>query len=292
LRSGPAATTVPGMQLIRYRPAAPLDRFVEWLWWSSRDRPQDHAEYMLPSGRAQLIFLLHDHTLACGPTGTANPLAWSRSVLHGPQSSYFCAAAKPAGAAVGVSFRPGAAGAILGAPLGEFTDRHVALDSVWGSRAGQLRQRLMEAAEPAQIFRIIEDDLISRLRRPLQLHPAVAQALASSVPCDSLPAPVRLLQRASGYSPRHFIALFRAAVGLSPKHYFRIQRLSAAAATLAAARGRSLSEIAATHGYADQSHLTRDFRELAGVTPKRFAPAGPDRPLHHSLARGDRSSGR
>jgi AraC-like DNA-binding protein len=273
------------MQLIRYRPAAPLDRFVEWLWWSARDRPQDHAEYMLPSGRAQLVFLLHDIPIACGRTATAPALLWAGSVIHGPQSSYFRAGAKPAGAAVGVSFRPGGAGAILGYPLGEFTDRHVALDSVWGAGARQLRERLMEASGPEEIFRIIESDLAARVRRPLLIHPAVAQALASCAPCAPVPARVAALQRASGYSPRHFIALFRAAVGLSPKHYLRIQRLGAAAADLAAADRRSLSEIAATHGYADQSHLTRDFREFAGVTPKRFAPADPGRHLHHSLAR-------
>jgi hypothetical protein len=31
------------MQLIRYRPAAPLERYIEWFWWSHLDRPQDHG---------------------------------------------------------------------------------------------------------------------------------------------------------------------------------------------------------------------------------------------------------
>jgi AraC-like DNA-binding protein len=98
-----------------------------------------------------------------------------------------------------------------------------------------------------------------------------------------LPAAVSSLQRASGYSPRHFIALFRAAVGLAPKHYHRIRRFNAAALSLAAADGCPLSEIAALHGYADQSHLTREFRELAGVTPARYAPADAGRPLHQRI---------
>jgi AraC-like DNA-binding protein len=269
------------MQLIRYRPAAPLDRYVEWFWWSHRDQPQDHEEYMLPSGRAHLVFLLHDQPVVCAPGAAGKPLAGTRSVVHGPQSGYFRAAAKPAGAAVGVSFRPGAAGALLGAPLEEFADRHVGLEAIWGSRASVLRQRLMGAAGPPEVFRILASGLGARIHRPLLMHPAIEHALASRSAAGTAPAAVASLQRASGYSPRHFIGLFRAAVGLAPKHYTRIRRFNAAVSSLAAVDGPALSEIAAMHGYADQSHLTREFREFAGVTPARYAPEDRGRPLHH-----------
>lgn len=33
------------MQLIRYRPAAPLDAYVEWLWWSRRDQAENSGEH-------------------------------------------------------------------------------------------------------------------------------------------------------------------------------------------------------------------------------------------------------
>jgi AraC-like DNA-binding protein len=269
------------VQLIRYRPAPPLDRYIEWLWWSYRDRPQAHGEHMLPSGCAQLVFLLHEQAVVCRPSASPEPLAWTGSVVHGPQSSYFRTAAKPKGAAVGVSFRPGAAGAVLGVPLNEFADRHVGLDAVWGARATDLRQRLMGAVSPQQLFRILETDLCARIHRPLLMHPAIAHALASHPSAGTSPATVTSLARASGYSPRHFIALFRAAVGVAPKHYYRIRRFNAAASSLAAADAAALSQIAATHGYADQSHLTREFREFAGTTPARYAPEDATRPLHH-----------
>jgi AraC-like DNA-binding protein len=269
------------VQLIRYRPAPPLDRYIEWLWWSYRDRPQAHGEHMLPSGCAQLVFLLHEQAVVCRPSASPEPLAWTGSVVHGPQSSYFRTAAKPKGAAVGVSFRPGAAGAVLGVPLNEFADRHVGLDAVWGARATDLRQRLRGAVSPQQLFRILETDLCARIHRPLLMHPAIAHALASHPSAGTSPATVTSLARASGYSPRHFIALFRAAVGFAPKHYYRIRRFNAAASSLAAADAAALSQIAATHGYADQSHLTREFREFAGTTPARYAPEDATRPLHH-----------
>jgi AraC-like DNA-binding protein len=265
------------MELIRYLPAPPLDRYIECFWWSHRGEPQDHSEHMLPSGGAQLLFALHETPIMCGPSASGNSVTWSGSIVHGSQSSYYVAGPKPKGSAVGVSFRPGAAGAVLGASMAELADRHVALEAIWGARAVDLHQRLMSVAEPKEIFRILEQSLSARIHRPLLIHPAVAHALASR------PALARVadLHRASGYSPRHFIALFRSAVGLNPKHYYRIRRFNCAVRRMAAGDGQGLGDIAAAAGYSDQAHLTREFREFAGVTPAKYRPSGADRPLHH-----------
>lgn len=56
-----------------------------------------------------------------------------------------------------------------------------------------------------------------------------------------------------------------AAFGYGPKTLARVLRLQRA---LALARGGTpLAETAVRAGYADQAHLTRDVRELAGVPP-------------------------
>jgi AraC-like DNA-binding protein len=269
------------MQISRRRPAPPLDRYIECLWWSHRDEPQDDREHMLPSGAAQLLFALHETPIPyrCAETSSA----WSGSIVHGPQSSDYVAGAKPKGGIVGVSFRPGGAGAVLGASMAEVADRHVALDAIWGARSVDLRHKLMSAADAKTGFRILEQSLGARIHRPLLIHPAVAQALAAR-PADGSSTRVTEVQRASGYSPRHFIALFRAAVGLNPKHYYRIRRFNSAAGRMAARGGPRLGDIAAAAGYADQAHLIREFREFAGVAPTRYRPSGVDRPLHHRAA--------
>jgi hypothetical protein len=72
------------MQLIRHRPAAPLDRYIECFWCSHRDEPQDHGEHMLPSGNAQLVFALHEV-----------PILWSRLLPAGKKSPRHPSAANP-----------------------------------------------------------------------------------------------------------------------------------------------------------------------------------------------------
>jgi AraC-like DNA-binding protein len=203
--------------------------------------------------------------------------------VHGPQSSFYIAGPKPTGVSVGVSFWPGAAGAVLGTSMEELADRHVELGAIWGSRGIELHRQLFSALAPAQAFRILELNLLARVHRPLLVHPAVAQALAA--PTGPLsPARVADLQRASGYSAKHFINLFRRGVGINPKQYYRIRRFNSVVAAMAAGRHAGLGDLAAASGYSDQAHLTREFREFAGVTPTQYQPSAGDRPLHHRAA--------
>jgi AraC-like DNA-binding protein len=139
------------------------------------------------------------------------------------------------------------------------------------------------------VLRAIEQELISRLKRPLLIHPAIAYALADPAQGWGFTRIVSI-QRQTGYSPKHFIGLFRGAVGLTPKHYYRVKRFMAALQAMAVVPSPSLAELAASLGYADQSHLTREFRDFAGTTPTQYRPRDADSLLHHVAIRNPRPS--
>lgn len=247
---------------------------------------------MLPSGKADLVITLHDspiHWASAHDSG--NWRSWTRGVIHGPQSSYYLAGPKPKGTVVGVSFRPGMAGAILGVPMAELLDSHVSLEELWGYRGLDMQERLASATDHAAIFGLLERELIARIRRPLLIHPAVAHALRpqrSDIASYIGPGRVADVQRQSGYSPRHFIELFRSAVGFAPKRYYRVQRFSNVLARIAQGNivgDLKLADIATSAGYSDQAHLSREFRELAGVTASAYHPRAADSAHHHVVAR-------
>lgn len=235
---------------------------------------------MLPSGCAQLVFALHDRPIAWrSGASTAAPVWWTGGVVHGPQWAYYLAGPKPPGIVAGVSFKPGAA-AILGVAAMALTDQHVSVEDLWGAHGRHVQERLREADSADAVFELLERELYARLERPILIHPAVAQALRAAGPGGSTRR-VSEIQRESRYSARHFNALFKSAVGITPKHYCRLQRFTAALRCRAAVPAPDLAAIAAIAGYSDQSHMTREFREFAGISPAQYRPEGPDRIFHH-----------
>lgn len=78
------------------------------------------------------------------------------------------------------------------------------------------------------------------------------------------------LARQAGVSRFHFARLFRVSTGDSPMAYLLKSRIERAKQMLLQDE-RPVCEIAAALGFCDQSHLTRTFRRLTGVTPREFA---------------------
>ena len=70
-------------------------------------------------------------------------------------------------------------------------------------------------------------------------------------------------------SPYHFLRLFKQSMGTTP-HQYILQRRIDQAKYLLEQTELSIAEIAFRVGFCDQSHLTRCFKRLLGMTPKQF----------------------
>ncbi len=70
-------------------------------------------------------------------------------------------------------------------------------------------------------------------------------------------------------SPYHFIRLFRDSTGKTPRQYILRQRIEKAQYLLQHEE-LSIAEIAAIVGFCDQSHFTRYFKRITGITPKKL----------------------
>lgn len=69
-----------------------------------------------------------------------------------------------------------------------------------------------------------------------------------------------------GYSASHFARAFKVSTGLPPHQWLLHQRVNTAKRMMSV-RGLSLTEIAVAAGFANQSHFTRVFSALVGVSP-------------------------
>jgi AraC family transcriptional regulator len=85
----------------------------------------------------------------------------------------------------------------------------------------------------------------------------------------SFPPSLSHIAREIGLHPSHLARMFRAQYGESIGEYGRRLRLEWAAQRLAGS-DEGLASIAARAGFADQSHMTREFKRRFGVTPGRY----------------------
>jgi len=82
------------------------------------------------------------------------------------------------------------------------------------------------------------------------------------------------LAREAGLSTFHLIRVFRASFGLPPYKYLELVRIQQARRLIR--HGFPLTHVVHATGFSDQSHLTRYFKRIVGVTPGIYARAGCD----------------
>ena len=261
------------MELHVHRPGPPLHDHVESITCFAGYEPAHHREKVLPDGAIELIVDLGESPKKLFAGETARPAVdFRRTWIAGMQRRWIVIEAQPNAAMLVIRFRPGGAYPLLALDASELTDSVFSLEDVLGRAAVALRERVLEAADgPGRIAAAL-GWLTERLA-PVPLDPAIRYLTARL----DRPAGLRIadLAEETGYSQRHLLALFRRWVGVSPKQYARIRRFGTVLGKLAEAgdAGPDWARLAASHGYADQSHLSHEFGAFAGMTPGAFAAA-------------------
>lgn len=220
----------------------------------------------LPHPAVTLVLDLGDRTVAVDdPAGEQRrgsmvvPLAPGPIRAHG--SGLRC---------IQVRLPPPVAASVLGVPGVELDGRIVDLADLWGRDSARLTERLHEAATWNERFALVDDELVRRQRTGREVAPEVVHAWRQVVGHHGR-VTVQGLSAEVGWSRKRFWSRFRAEVGLAPKPAAVLARFDHAAHRLAA--GIAPAQVAAEAGYADQPHLHRDVRALAGVTPTVVARA-------------------
>ncbi len=162
-----------------------------------------------------------------------------------------------------------AARMLLGLPLAELTERTVALDDLLGRAARELPERLLDLPAWRDRFALVDAFVARRLRDAAPPPAPVIHAWCRIVASGGR-ARVEDVAREIGWSRRHLAARVRTELGLPPKALARLVRFERVTAALRAPDPPPLAALAALAGYADQAHLTREFRGFAGRPPSAY----------------------
>jgi len=273
-------------EAVRVAPAAPL-RGLVGCYSGYRQRGVPATRHRgLPSPWLTLILTLDEPlSIASHPDPAAVPGDFP-TLLGGLHTTPALIDVPGRQSGVQIALSPLGARVLLGLPAGELAGIDAHADDVLGAGVRAVHDRLREASGWGGRFRVVDDWLLGRSARGRDLSTlAVAEAwrrllrAEGRLRVDKLAADV-------GFSERHLRNLFRAEIGLTPKAAGRVVRFDVTRRRLAdrfraaepagpdqpapLARTPDLAALAADCGYADQSHLDREFAALASCTPSTW----------------------
>jgi len=157
----------------------------------------------------------------------------------------------------------------FGPVLGELADQVVPLHDLLGPEGRSMVERLQEARDYGTRLALVEEMLLRRFAGAPAIDGVAVEAyrrLSRSHGAIGIGG----LARALDCSRKHLTQSMRRAYGLPPKQIARMLRFNRAAARLETSAAPELSAVALDCGYADQAHMTRDFKEFSGYPPATF----------------------
>jgi AraC-like DNA-binding protein len=238
------------------------------------DATEPSGGFVLPATTSVLVVVKAQDSALRPPQFAAGPHS-SFAVVDGTCApSYLEAWLSPLGAY-----------ALLGTSPGELGRTFVDLGDLVGRHGRRLGDTVRERGTWSERFTALDEFLLDRIDGGPAAAPEVSWAWRRLVTSAGA-IPIGSLAREVGWSHKHLIRKFRQQVGLPPKTAARLLRFEQVWRRLGDSEPARWDRLAADGGYADQSHLIRDFREFTGGTPAEFLarsiprPRQASRPVH------------
>lgn len=208
--------------------------------WRTTARAERDERRILPDGCLDLIWSTGGGLLVAGPDTVAQVVKTRAGEEH-----------------VGLRFPPGVGPAVFGVPADQLRDLRLPLGALWaGPVVREIEERVAETPRPG---RVLEAVAVRRLADHGGPDPVAAAVLARVVAGRSVAETAVEV----GLGERRLLRRCQALFGYGPKTLARILRLRRALSLARA--GLPAAEVAARIGYADQAHLSREVRALAGI---------------------------
>lgn len=255
------------MEIKRYIPPAshPFHLYVQSVFFASNSHSR---ELVLPKCNVDILFNLGDPIQIERTARHAGASTWRKSLVAGLQTEAIVTRPQGSVTILGISLRAATCRAVLPLPLSEITD--LVVDGTLLFRGIDLLWEQLGADRSFEHrCRHALDWLATCVMPP-------SQAALIHCACgllDGHPHGIRIdaIMQASSVSSRHLRRLFQDHVGVPPAQYLRLSRFLQALQLMR--MPLTLTEIAHEARYHDQAHFCRDFKEIAGLSPRQYRHA-------------------
>ncbi len=245
-------------------PAPVLRRYIRCYWTLCAEAAGDPSpQRVLPDGCVEIIINLGARFTRRDESGRTE--RQPRELLVGPTTRHMSIAPTGAIRLVGIRFAPGGALSFLSVAPQEVRDAAPSLADVAPPLDANVVERLA-AAPYGDEASILDATLGARLSRARRVTDRRVLATVRATAAADQPLRVDSLISLTGLGARQLERVFRDNVGFGPKTLCRLVRFQRVVRAIEPVTRVSWARLAAQHGYADQAHLAREFREFAGTT--------------------------
>lgn len=219
----------------------------------------------LPHGEGVLIINLGATIEITGGDGSAIRLDPGQAFVAGLHLRPALSSSSGAQSGIEIAISFPALRRLVGLPMEELVDRAVPLEALLGRAATDLGLRLCGLSDSHERIAVLQAELIHRFSNRPALAASQMMALRLLKDADG---DIMDIARTIGWSRKHLSDRVRDAVGVGPRSYRRVLRFDRAVGLIRnGAATEGWAGLAVEAGYCDQSHMIREFNELAGMTP-------------------------
>jgi AraC-like DNA-binding protein len=238
-----------------------------------RGKPDYKIHRLLPKGTSEILFNLGN--IFYGKNGVAadkvsNGITCRRYLISGIKTSYLDSFAVDYFHCLAVRFKINGIKKLFDISPAELTDSDYELDCVISKNSVRnLYEKLSVCETTSERFSLLENWLLKKMFNSKDYNrPEPVVNIILSKPMLT----VKLLERETGFSRQYLHTKFKDATGLSIKKYQKIKRMTEVLNFLRC-NPKKLTQAAYLHGYFDQSHFIKDFKNITGLAPALYSEA-------------------
>lgn len=246
------------------KPSPELSPYIHHYWILQDDATTTVSERTLPVGSVQLVFHKGRRLLSL-KEGDLQP----RSFICGQSVGFTDVMSTGRIEMITVVLQPYAAKAFLHLPANLFFGQNVPMDEMEDKGYASLANHIADTVDNRKCICLIERFLLQRLYTFPEYNLERMNAVLHEINSHPL-ADISQLSEVACLSNKQFRRIFTDYIGATPKDFMRIVRMQRALYLLQQNTTVSFAQLAYECGFADQSHMIKEFRLFSGYTPLEY----------------------
>jgi AraC-like DNA-binding protein len=170
-----------------------------------------------------------------------------------------------------VVFQPYGFNRLSGIPANEIRGKIISTGDIFGAGGVVLHDKLSENLKPEALQQQLNSFFIEvEPTKPVAMKPVIQTSLNYLLSAKGVIS-IQQLVKYTGYTERHIERTFKEYIGINPKKFGTTLKLHQFLRLLKyTSRVNNFTSLCYEAGYADQSHLIKEFRKYTGITPTQY----------------------